>query len=124
MQYNRIKRSKNIQNNIIKKSNLNLHYTRSITPKRVTNGGAHFRGLAPGQHSSDLTGPVIDYGTSHTVSDVFYHSASLSVNIITNITKKLKVNILFTSCELKEFFLVGVMGITFVSLFFLLLWTA
>ena len=31
----------------------NLHYTRGITPKRVTSGGAHFRCLAPGQHSSE-----------------------------------------------------------------------
>ena len=31
----------------------NLHYTRRITPKRVTSGGAHLRGLAPGQHSSE-----------------------------------------------------------------------
>ena len=57
----------------IKKSN--LHYTRSITPKRVTSGGVHLSGLAPGQHSSeetsqrwravgdstsDLTGPGIE----------------------------------------------------------------
>ena len=33
----------------------NLHYTRGITPKRVTIGGAHLRGLAPGQHSSERT---------------------------------------------------------------------
>ena len=52
----------------------NLHYTRGITPKRKTSGGAHLRGLAPGQHSSeetlqrwravgdtaDLTGPGIE----------------------------------------------------------------
>ena len=31
----------------------NLHYTRGITPKRVTSGGAHIRCLAPGQHSSE-----------------------------------------------------------------------
>ena len=31
----------------------NLHYTRRITPKRVTSCGAHLRGLAPGQHSSE-----------------------------------------------------------------------
>ena len=37
----------------IKKSN--LHYTRGITPKRVTSGGAHLRGLAPGLHSSEGT---------------------------------------------------------------------
>ena len=30
------------------KSKSNLHYTRGITPKRVTSGGAHLRGLAPG----------------------------------------------------------------------------
>ena len=33
----------------------NLHYTRGITPKRVTSGGAHLRGLAPGLHSSEET---------------------------------------------------------------------
>ena len=37
------------------KSKSNLHYTRRITPKRVTSCGAHFRGLAPGQHSSEET---------------------------------------------------------------------
>ena len=31
----------------------NLHYTRRITPKRVTSCGAHLRGSAPGQHSSE-----------------------------------------------------------------------
>ena len=30
-----------------------LHYSHGITPKRVTSGGAHLRGLAPGQHSSE-----------------------------------------------------------------------
>ena len=37
------------------KSKSNLHYTRRITPKRVTSCGAHLRGLAPGQHSSEET---------------------------------------------------------------------
>ena len=32
-----------------------LGYTRRITPKRVTSYGAHLRGLAPGQHSSEET---------------------------------------------------------------------
>ena len=31
----------------------NLHHTRDITPKRVTSGGIHLRGSAPGQHSSE-----------------------------------------------------------------------
>ena len=31
----------------------NLYYTRRITLKRVTSCGAHLRGLAPGQHSSE-----------------------------------------------------------------------
>ena len=35
--------------------NLNLYYTCRMTPKRVTSGGAHLRGLAPGQHSSEET---------------------------------------------------------------------
>ena len=37
----------------IKKSN--LRYTCRITPKRVKSCGAHLRGLAPGQHSSEET---------------------------------------------------------------------
>ena len=34
---------------------LNLYYTRDTTPKRVTSGGAHLRGLASGLHSSEVT---------------------------------------------------------------------
>ena len=37
------------------KSKSNLHYTRRITPKRVTSCGAHLRGSAPGLHSSEET---------------------------------------------------------------------
>ena len=33
----------------------NLHYTRRITPKRITTDGAHLRSLAPGLHSSQKT---------------------------------------------------------------------
>ena len=32
-----------------------LYYTRGIMPKRGTSGGDRFRGLAPGQHSSEET---------------------------------------------------------------------
>ena len=39
----------------MKKIKSNLHYTRGITPKRVTSGGAHLRNLAPGLHSSEET---------------------------------------------------------------------
>ena len=39
----------------VQKSKSNLHYTRRSTPKRVTSSGAHLRGLAPGQHSSEET---------------------------------------------------------------------
>ena len=56
------------------------HYTRRITPKRVTSGGAHLRDLAPRLHSSEetsqrwrancanLTGPGIEPQTSRTGS--------------------------------------------------------
>ena len=30
----------------------NLRYTAGVTPKRVTSGGFHFRGSAPGQHTN------------------------------------------------------------------------
>ena len=33
----------------------NLHHTRGITPKRVTSGGAHLRGIASEQHYSEDT---------------------------------------------------------------------
>ena len=33
----------------------NLHYTRDITPKRVTSGGAHLRGAGLGPHNSEQT---------------------------------------------------------------------
>ena len=33
----------------------NLRYIRGITPKRVTCGGVHLRGLEPGLHSSEET---------------------------------------------------------------------
>ena len=33
----------------------NLHYTRGITPKRVTSGGIHLREFAPGLYSSEET---------------------------------------------------------------------
>ena len=63
----------------------NLHYTRGITPKRVTSSGAHLCGLTPGQHSSketwqrwravcdivsDLTDPGIEPQIYRTDSDV------------------------------------------------------
>ena len=35
------------------KGESSLDYTRDITPMRVTSGGLHLRGLAPGQHSSE-----------------------------------------------------------------------
>ena len=56
------------------KNQANFHYTRSITPKRVTSGGAHLHDLAPvydrstetsqqrqpvGETMSNLTGPRI-----------------------------------------------------------------
>ena len=33
----------------------NIHYTRGITPERVTSGGTHLQSLALGQHSSEKT---------------------------------------------------------------------
>ena len=36
---------------LISKTKSNLCYTRGITPNHVTSGGAHLRGLAPGQRS-------------------------------------------------------------------------
>ena len=41
--------------NTDKKNESNLHYTRGITRKHETGGGAHLRGLAPGLHSSEET---------------------------------------------------------------------
>ena len=33
----------------------NVHYARGMTQKRATSGGAHLRGSAPEQHSSEET---------------------------------------------------------------------
>ena len=41
--------------NILKSDISNLHYTRGITPKRITSGWVHLRGLAPGQQSYEAT---------------------------------------------------------------------
>ena len=69
-----------------------LHDTRCATPKRVTSGGIHLRGLAPGRHSSeetsqwwraggdmasDLTGPGTEPKASHT--DSFNHYAKFKI---------------------------------------------
>ena len=69
----------------------NLHYTRGITPKRVTD---HLRDLGPGQHSpeetsqrqargtvSDSTGPGIKPPTFCADIGVFNHCANLPVKI-------------------------------------------
>ena len=37
----------------ISNQKLNHHYARGITRKRVTSGGVHLRGLAPGQRNSE-----------------------------------------------------------------------
>ena len=37
------------------KVKLNRHHTRDIIPKRVTSGGIHLHGLAPGRPSSEVT---------------------------------------------------------------------
>ena len=69
---------KALEYHLSKSKKSNLHYTRHVTPKRVTSCWAHLRGLAPGQHSSkeasmvasrwrqcvDLTGPGIQPQTS------------------------------------------------------------
>ena len=42
---------------LVRNKKSNLHYTRDITPKLVSSGGVHLRGLAAGQHSSEETSP-------------------------------------------------------------------
>ena len=84
----------------------NLHYTCGITPNHLTTGGAHLRGLAPGQHSSketsqqwravgytvsDLTGPVIEPQTSRTNSDGLNNWRTF-------------INMFYKLCELLKFF--------------------
>ena len=63
----------------------NLHYTHGLTPKRVTSGGAHLRGLVSEQYSneetwqadnntvSNFTGEGIEPQTFLTNSDVLKH---------------------------------------------------
>ena len=52
----------------------NLHYSRGVTSKRVTRGGIHLRGLAPGQHSSEETSRAV----GDVVSDLRGHEAIFS----------------------------------------------
>ena len=74
--HSQTRKIKNIFFILKQKPKKNLHYTRRITPKRVTSCGAHLRGLAPEQHSSketwrhcvDLTSPGIKPQTSRTDS--------------------------------------------------------
>ena len=47
----------------------NLHYIYNITSKRVTSGGIHLHGLAPGQHSSEETSQRWQ-AVGNTVSDL------------------------------------------------------
>ena len=52
----------------------NLHYSRSVSPKRVTCGGIHLRcGAELLAAVSDLTGPGIEALTSRTDVDVYKH---------------------------------------------------
>ena len=68
------------------------HYTRNITPKCVTSGGAHLARSELGQRSSeksngaeplatvsDLTGPAIEPKTSRVDSDVSNHYSNSPV---------------------------------------------
>ena len=72
----------------VKDTESNIHYTRGITPERVSSGGAHLRCSASGQHSfeetsqqlqdvgdtvSNFTEPGIELKTFHANSDVFNH---------------------------------------------------
>ena len=52
---NRYKTAMPSESTLYTASKSNFHYTRGITPKRVTSSGAHLRGLAPGLHSSEET---------------------------------------------------------------------
>ena len=81
---------------VLTKKKSTLHYTRGITPKRVTTGGVHLRDLALGQHNSeettqqwrdvgdtvsDLTSPGIEPTTIRTDRDVFNHNVNRRVTI-------------------------------------------
>ena len=46
-------KTKKIFKSSMSKIKSNPYYTRGITPKRATSGGAHLRDLAPGRHSSE-----------------------------------------------------------------------
>ena len=53
--------SVSLQDSMQSKKKSNLHYTRAITPKRVTSGGAHLRRLASGLHSSEETSHYVRF---------------------------------------------------------------
>ena len=84
-----------------------VHFTSNFTPKRVTSGGVHLRGLAPGKHISEetlqrwqavgdtvsyLTGTGIESKTFRGDNDVFNLYANRTVilqllELINNDTK-------------------------------------
>ena len=57
------------RNTFDQKKKSNPHYTRGITPKRVTIGGDNLRGFAPGQHDSKETSQRWR-AVGHNVSDL------------------------------------------------------
>ena len=65
----------------------NLHYTRAKTPKRVTSGGTHYCGLAPGQHSFEETSQrrravaCVTQFLSKTIKPVFCVTGKRSRNV-------------------------------------------
>ena len=83
-------------------------YSRGFTLKGVTSGGAHLRGLAPGQHSSEETlqrwQPVGDTRLTYQPekeSKTFRTDIQLHFSFLCNATKFLSVNLLsfITSVE-------------------------
>ena len=74
----------------------NLHHARGITPKRVTNGGAHLRGwTAQQRHSggeplttvSDLTGPAIEPTTYRAYSNNHNYSIKIKTLLENNMQR-------------------------------------
>ena len=82
--------------NHIETNQSHLHCTIGITPTRVTSGGAHLRGLAPGLHNleatsqrwravGDTVSDLIGLGKKPRTSQVksnFYHSATPSCSAL------------------------------------------
>ena len=80
----------------------NLHYTRGITPKRITSDGAHLRNLAAGQRSSEevsqqrrVVGDTASDSTGPGIDPQIFTDSVCSTTELTNYNQSENTKVLF-----------------------------